>query len=96
MPTAIVTGFDPTEHQATGNGWVNTYDDGTGGKVTTKFATLTLAQAAAKTVFSDDYTIHNTLYAESSAAYIVTNQSAVNTATTTNRTNEGLDAAFPP
>jgi hypothetical protein len=95
VASTITTGFDPTQHQLDGNGWVNSYPDASGAIISTHFPTLTAAQNAAQDIFSDDPTIHAVLTNEASAQYLATNAGSVNTIITGLRTGEGLDGPYP-
>jgi len=97
VTTTITTGFDVDQHRASGNGWVNSYTDGSGAIVSTQFATLTLAQAAAQDLFSDDPTIHGALQEQARVEFLAVpaNVTTVDTNTTTLRTAEGLDGPYP-
>lgn len=95
MASAITTGFDSQQHQLDGNGWVNSYADASGTVISTHFANLTLAQAAAQDLLSDDPGIHAVLTQEAQTTYLATNAGPVNTAITNLRVAEGLDGPYP-
>jgi hypothetical protein len=95
MASAVTTGFDSQQHQLDGNGWVNSYPDASGNVISTHYATLTLAQAAAQDILSDDPGIHAVLTQEAQTTYLATNAGTVNTNITNLRISEGLDGPYP-
>lgn len=97
MPTAVTTGFDPEQHLLDGNGWVNSYPDGSGAIISTHFATLTLAHAAAQDILSDDATIHGVLLDQTRTEFlaIAGNVTTVDANLSSKRISEGLDGPYP-
>lgn len=91
-------GFDADHHTLDEKGWVVSYDDGTGTKVTTYYDTLTLAAAAVQNIFTADVSIDNVLRSQVTSTFIGSggNPATINTNLQAKRTAEGLDPTTTP